>query len=167
MPGDNRPAFCSFAEVLGKIAVGKLLSQIVSGVGRCSPFQNPGNSLRVMERLYRVGRETAKTSASHVTMPRGRRSPGSNMMLAHKQQVSDAQMFQLGRQHTASASTLQLIADFHRFGPQYQVRCCLRVQCHSLVKWRLKMAGFWFPMTARQCLPILVDSLQQRTVRGL
>ena len=135
MPGDNRSAFCSFAEVLGKIAVGKLLSQIVSGVGRCSPFQNPGNSLRVMERLYRVGRETAKTSANHVTMPQGRRSPGSNMML----QVSDAQMFQLGRQHTASASTLQLIADFHRFGPQYQVRCCLRVQCNSLVKATLRL----------------------------
>ena len=54
-------------------------------------------------------------------------------------QVSDAQMFQLGRQHTASASTLQLIADFHRFGPQYQVRCCLRVQCHSLVKATLRL----------------------------
>lgn len=28
-----------------------------------------------------VGRETAKTSANHVTMPHGRRSPGSNIML--------------------------------------------------------------------------------------
>lgn len=39
-------------------------------------------------------------------------------------------MIQLRRQRTATTHSLQLIADFERFGPRCQVCCHLRVQCH-------------------------------------